>query len=992
MPPKGKEFEKLNPTVIPKFGKLDKAKRDSNNKIVVNTEYRPMPNTGFEILTPMVLNSGNLNVLKDFQKAHEQELGDQKFEKSKKYLDARIKTTEKVNKLEEKAKKMAATGKRPKKPTLDYADGFIGLSNVKYPAYQSSFNGCWSIAYSALLNSRGVNLSQEEIRQWRPDYKPGEPGPDSKRTLLMNSDTANSIHSNADLAAKVLPNTAVNMLHIEPAETAQCMVDGMPLTKERLESVPKEQREQVKKQMERQIQIIKDEYKDQAKKQLQNTIHEAITVHRSPVPVTVDGHYVTITGISEDGETLRYEDSIESKKFPSRTRTMKLDDLVHRGLEPHLRNGVMAPGKGIELCYLSDVPEAVHGKQEPTALDGNGKNYVQAKPDGTVDFSVPLADKQSSISGSPTEGQVDTKSIDQAMELKDSDALSQKLGGKLSGWGATGGMIMGSKATYYPKKVVQLGDPALGGNMNEIHQNDLKGAVNLMNKVIEHTNDQEAKKKLENHVSALEKLGDELDDPEKREQVRKELQGACDVLTEKDPQTQKPVFSAAYEMDNAARHRDLESFARLNRTLGLGRDEQMGQMQYLSTQYTVDYERERARQTEAVSDAVQSRRFLGRVRRDFNEAVVKNQSGALLDKNKVDEYQINLAKVASAYALHQQMKQQGIEKPYPTEEQVNERVPQILESEAFQRTVTGWKEWNTIPKDLNDQKLDNMISGFVRNLGENQIAVAKEKEERKSYTLDEDRLQDLQRKSKSITHRLNATKTGHYYGTNISRISNSSAFDKVKETILNTSTAKQITPEQNKKNIETVMSYLNGKEKVRKREFGRERWDLSMTYLATAMPRDKFEEYCAHVNRVRGVGPDSPHYVGPETFYGSKTTTGTVLADTRKRVLSGDATERDYARLIALQKFRHQDASFHKVSALDSPKQKQKLVQETEAVLSDPQFKTFLKNMDAEVRNTLINGGNGDAVAFSEAWEAHKQANPAPQQKQQDETIAQPMP
>ncbi len=64
------------------------------------TDYRPVsgrdPVTGrdynYDILTDDVLNSGNLEVLTNFRKAHENELRDPKNAAAKEYLDARIQT------------------------------------------------------------------------------------------------------------------------------------------------------------------------------------------------------------------------------------------------------------------------------------------------------------------------------------------------------------------------------------------------------------------------------------------------------------------------------------------------------------------------------------------------------------------------------------------------------------------------------------------------------------------------------------------------------------------------------------------------------------------------------------------------------------------------------------------------------------------------------------------------------------------------------------
>ncbi len=149
-PPKEK-----NPT-YPKFG-FDSFKvtvtEPSTGKPRTYTDWRPKAGTGYDILTDDVLNSGNLKVLNKFRKAHRDELDDPKNEPAKEYLDARIQTAKRLQAMERKAKLDAAMKKTPPKLEVDNTDGIVGFSNLKYPDYQTSSNGCWSITYSTLLRS-----------------------------------------------------------------------------------------------------------------------------------------------------------------------------------------------------------------------------------------------------------------------------------------------------------------------------------------------------------------------------------------------------------------------------------------------------------------------------------------------------------------------------------------------------------------------------------------------------------------------------------------------------------------------------------------------------------------------------------------------------------------------------------------------------------------------------------------------------------------------
>ena len=133
----------------------------STGKPRTYSDWRPKPGTGYDILTDDVLTSGNLKVLNDFRKTHRKELADPKNSPAKEYLDARIQTAKRFQARERKAKLDAAMKKTPPKLAVDNKDGFIGFSELKYPDYQTSSNGCWSLAYSTLLKSRGADISQE---------------------------------------------------------------------------------------------------------------------------------------------------------------------------------------------------------------------------------------------------------------------------------------------------------------------------------------------------------------------------------------------------------------------------------------------------------------------------------------------------------------------------------------------------------------------------------------------------------------------------------------------------------------------------------------------------------------------------------------------------------------------------------------------------------------------------------------------------------------
>jgi hypothetical protein len=132
--------------------------------------------------------------------------------------------------------------------------------------------------------------------------------------------------------------------------------------------------------------------------------------------------------------------------------------------------------------------------------------------------------------------------------------------------------------------------------------------------------------------------------------------------------------------------------------------------------------------------------------------------------------------------------------------------------------------------------------------------------------------------------------------------------------------------------------YLKGKEAVRTREFGRNRWNDCMSFLAQVMPRDKFEDYCREVNEKRGVRAGHKDHVSPESFYPAGTTIKDAISETQERIARGGGTERDFARLIACEGILDDHDDIADEAACGTPEEKRRLCSATEAVLGDPRF------------------------------------------------------
>ena len=915
------------------------------------TDYRPAPNTGYDILTDDVLNSGNLKVLNDFYKAHEKELRDPKNAPAKEYLDARIETAKRFQDRERKAKLDAANRKTPPKLEVDNVDGIVGFSNLKYPDYQTSSNGCWSISYSTLLRSRGVDISQEEIRRWRPDY-PENIAPEKKanqdRKLTMNSDTSNSIFPNADLLGKVLPNTAVNMLHIDAFSPAQLLLNGKPLNAE-------------------QQQIVKDEYKAQVKTQLQKTIMEAIQVHRSPVAISWDGHFVTITGISADGQTLRYEESLGAERNEQRTRTMPLDELVNQGLEAHDHYGThFAYGTGLELNWLSDLPVAEYGSGAPQPpLDGVG--YAKVNEDGSVSVEVPLGVEGISRSGSPHEGQLHGAAVEQLVNL-DQTKLTEKLGGKVMGWGSDGGIMLGTTSAYYPDRVMRPGDPQLQKSAFEGLDEDIeevKAGVSYMKTNEETDENQKLLQDATNAVKVLEKAAEgKFGDIDK---ARETLGSLIDYLAEKPKNSDKTNFeSLLYRMNDSTRRKFVKGLSAVDQTLGLGKSQKVELLEDLHVEMEEGYKRQYASETkDAVAKYEAKKQFNTQISECWQTAK-ENMTGAAKNQVQRELMEDSLARIIASYALYANNENAGRKPPYPTEAEIQRTIPGIKTKQAFQEITAGMQQWMVDP--------EFGPANFIQKYAKIETRIQREKAETERYKISEERLPVVQVAASEIADRLDATKTGSYDGVGVvSRISNSGKFEDAKAAIRNFSQKQNPSAKNVKTAADTVMRYLSGKETVRKRPFGRARWHDCMTFLSQVMPRDQFENYCREVNEKRQVAAGHPDFVGPETFYAAGTMIADVEAETKERIMCGDCTYRDFARVIACDTIREEHDILNEDPKCSTPEEKRRLCEATEEVLGDPRFADFLSNMTQEERADMIQ--DGSAVLIT-AWSSYKEAHP----------------
>ena len=502
-----------------------------------------------------ILSTGNPAVLQAFYQQHAATL----TAADRKYLNARIHTANKIEKLRASNIRKIAQNRVPEKPQITTKKGFTGI-NVKYDGPQTSSNGCWSSGMSLLLKTRGVDLSPEEIRAWRPNFEPGqEQNMSAESRRGMDYDGLGKVYENADLIQEVLPNTAVSSATINPLPEnfqltnapARPNIPNMDfMTEDEIKALPEMQ--EYNRIAGRQIENARKVYKQEMKKQLGTLIRNALEKDKSPIVMNVGGnHFVTITGISKHGNRLRIEDSFRSLDKTTQIKT--LDDLI----EQHLISRPAKTAPGITLTWLKDLPvPSVEERQVPeneneqpemikihenpmrqnpapqplnpanaapaanapqNAQDEAYKGACSINPrDGSVTLSEPggtLIGKREDTA--PNIGQLRGQEISEPILINQAP-MSEKLnGGRIYAnteddaiYGQNK-LWFGSVQTYYPKKVYFKGDPELMKNYIDA---DMKARSEMEKKLSDRVRQDMRKAKPQNHTfgSFIYDMQDEL--------------------------------------------------------------------------------------------------------------------------------------------------------------------------------------------------------------------------------------------------------------------------------------------------------------------------------------------------------------------------------------------------------------------------------------------------------------------------------------------------
>ena len=902
------------------------------------------------VLNEDILNTGNLDTLVKFQEAHRAQLDDPKNKAEKDYLDARIRSSKETEKLEKKALAGIAFGKNRPLPQPDNKDGFLGFSDIKYPDFQTSSNGCWSISYSMLLKSRGIDLSQEKIRAWRPDYAenaPAEEKANENRLWTMNTDVENNIFSNADLLSKVAPNTGLSQLQLDPADTEHMTINGQPLNDDEKF-------------------IVEVWYKEQMKKTLKETITNAFTKDHSPVSLSWDGHYVTVTGIKEDG-TIRYEESLENRG-PQRTKTMTLDELVEQGFLYHKNPaGETVAPKGLSLSWLNDInmPDYKDRKTAaPTLVEGE-PDLVNIDENGALKVAVPVTHPTKSSLGKPADGMTAGKGTTENLEI-DQAELSEMLGGKkLDSFARNGGYAIGSLDKYYPNKVYYKNDPNLLKDPDVIRPvlNDNRTTFDILQDLMQplsHPGDEEMQ--LNSHLadarSALDELLETADgeepDPEELSKSINNLRTLPGFLMQKqkDGRSNLEVLDSELSLEQKKQLRD--QLQKLHEAIDLGPEYK---------QFTVHAHEAISGMTIEEENRQKDQAYAKKIKDLWDEA---NKTEGIDPLVVDDRTKYDLARLVAMNQLWLEARQNGDEHPMPSEIDIEKRAYVIQKSKAFKNLMAN--------DNFRALAEGRSMNALVMGLAEEVVKAQQKLKEAKGYDIS-GKLQQVKEHTGDIINILRGTQTGSYMGFDIvKRKRNTGKYETALAAVEDFYNKPNPDTADVKAADDIVLNYLDGYETVRTREFGRIRWHQFMTFLADTMPPKKFAEYCDRVNQKRDVSLGSSKYVAPEQFKENRGTVGNLMEETLARIQKGEGTNRDYALLISLHKYgsKESDGQFFNPHTPITSKNHdgeimKKISHETDLIMKDPNFKLLMNSADKTMLKEMVapQGPEGSGQRYS---------------------------
>ena len=323
-------------------------------------------------------------------------------------------------------------------------------------------------------------MSQEEIRAWRPDFKPGEEQQmTEERRRRMDLDTTNNVFDNADLIQKVLPNTAVTNVILESLPP-DFHLTNEPKLAQNVSGLSVEDQQLALATHNSLVSKIREDavnaWKNEMKRQITELVRNALNVDRSPIVMGYgSNHFVTITGINRAGTKLRIEDSARSNN--NATKDMTIDELVDK----YLISRPMAEREGVSFTWLQNLPSVDYANRnngEEHHVPGHFSNVSRINPEnGDIVLWEPQNSTMSHFANADAKiGQLKGETMTDTLFGSQNEINMKTRGGKIYHYANETLQMpadkqpllpLGIMSTYYPKKLYYKNDPNLLANRNQ---------------------------------------------------------------------------------------------------------------------------------------------------------------------------------------------------------------------------------------------------------------------------------------------------------------------------------------------------------------------------------------------------------------------------------------------------------------------------------------------------------------------------------------------
>ena len=383
-----------------------------------NPDVREFPQRNGHVtnLPGWVQNTSDAGAISEFIDSGVQLTGEER-----EYLEQRMELSALLESKKESTQREIEAGEAGKTRPAVMHEGDKVWVDVHQNATQTTSNGCWSIAMEAMLQSRGVDLTQQEIRAYRPFSKEEAQDLDPVISRELNTDHMMSPMDTADLFVESFPNVMVREQTLEPYG-----IGGKP----------------------EEWTFTREQYLQDASEHIKAQIRDSIEVQHTPVALLSGSHFRTITGI--EGDVVYYKEPNGNPNEPDKEHSMTIQELIAPGL-------TMNAARGVTVVRLQDLSLSQDGKSlacppgHSFNLDGNGNvtlnpTEVQLKNDLGKDprrkqglesvNQIPLGNRGASMTESVyIPKQIDMQAIRRPIPVKDpvsmnGQAMSQSAPGR----------------------------------------------------------------------------------------------------------------------------------------------------------------------------------------------------------------------------------------------------------------------------------------------------------------------------------------------------------------------------------------------------------------------------------------------------------------------------------------------------------------------------------------------------------------------------------